>query len=722
MSATISRREFVETAAGFVIAFHLPSGIAERTFRPAAAPSFSPNAWLSVGTDGVVTLTVDKSEMGQGSQTGLAMILAEELEADWSTIRLGTVPENPAGWSRRMSTGGSTAIHTSWEPLRKAGAAAREMLLDAAASTWGVDRASCRAERGAVVHGPSKRRLTYGRLVAKAAKLPVPKDPPLKDSKDFRLLGTRVPRLDTPAKVDGSAVFGIDVKVPGMLVASIERCPVFGGTLKSYDATKAKAVPGVRAVVALEPSPWTGTGGAWAAGCAAGIAVVADTYWQAVTGRRALEIQWDEGDAASLESDGIRAQFVKLAEQPGVEARKDGDAAASLAGAAKRVEAVYEVPFLHHATMEPMTCTAHVRSDGEGCDVWVPTQNQTRAQEVAAEITGLPKEQVRIHTTFLGGGFGRRLESDFVSEAVRVSKAARAPVKVIWSREDDVQHGFYRPATYNRFAAALDAGGTPMAWTHRIVAPPILLKFGPLDKGIDRTLIDGASNLPYAIPNVFVDQVAVDLLPVPRGFWRSVGISQNAFVTECFFDEVAVAAGKDPYELRRQLLRDKPRHLRTLELAAQKAGWGTPLAAGRGRGIALAEWAPTTCAQVAEVSVTPDGSVRVHRVVCAVDCGPTVNVGQIEAQLQGGIVYGLTAALYGEITIDRGRVKQSNFTDYPMLHIEEMPVVEVHVVPSDDKQGGIGEPSVGPIAPAVCNAIFAATGKRIRKLPIGKVV
>src|SRR5438067_1825960 len=709
MSSTLSRRDFVATSAGLVIAFHLPSRSPRADIND---EPFSPNAWPRNGSDGIVTLTVDKSEMRQGSQTGLAMILAEELDADWSTVRLGPVPENPAGWSRRMSTGGSTAIRTSWEPLRKAGAAAREMLLDAAASTWDVDRASCRAERGAVVHASSKRRLTYGKLVAKAAQLPVPKDPPLKDPKDFRLLGTRTPRLDTLAKVDGSAVFGIDVKVPGMLIASIERCPVFGGTLKSYDATKAKAVPGVRAVVALEPSPWTGTGGAWAAGCAAGIAVVADTYWQAVTGRRALEIQWDEGDAASLDSDGIRAQFVKLAEQPGVEARKDGDAAASLAGAAKKVEAVYEVPFLHHATMEPMTCTAHVRADG--CDVWVPTQNQTRAQEVAAEITGLPKEQVRIHTTFLGGGFGRRLESDFVSEAVRVSKAAGAPVKVIWSREDDVQHGFYRPATYNRFTAALDAGGTPVAWTHRIVAPPILLKFGPLDKGIDRTLVDGASNLPYAIPNVLVDQVAVDLLPVPRGFWRSVGISQNAFVTECFFDEVAVAAGKDPYELRRQLLRDKPRHLRTLELAAQKAGWGTPLAAGRGRGIALAEWAPTTCAQVAEVSVTPEGSVRVHRVVCAVDCGPTVNVGPIEAQLQGAIVYGLTAALYGELTLERGRVKQSNFTDYPMLHIEEMPVVEVHVVPSDDKQGGIGEPSVGPVAPAVCNAIFAATAKRIR--------
>ena len=448
--------------------------------------------------------------------------------------------------------------------------------------------------------------------------------------------------------------------------------------------------------------------------------MVADTYWHAVQGRRALEIEWDEGEAGTLGSDGIRAEFARLAEQAGVEARKTGDAEAGLASATQRVEAVYEVPFLHHATMEPMNCTAHVRPNG--CDVWAPTQNQTRAQEVAAELTGLSKDRVRVHTTFLGGGFGRRLEPDFVAEAVRVSQAVGAPVKVIWSREDDVQHGFYRPATYNKFTAGLDAAGAPVAWSHRIVAPPILLKFGPLDKGIDRTLIDGAANLPYAIPNVLVDQVAVDLLPVPRGFWRSVGISQNAFVTECFFDEVAVAAKQDPFELRRQLLRDKPRHLRTLELAAEKAGWSSPLAAGRGRGIAIAEWAPTVCAQVAEVSVAADGSVRVHRVVCAVDCGPTVNVGQIEAQLQGGIVYGLTAALYGEITIERGRVKQSNFTDYPMMHINEMPVVEVHVVPSDDKQGGIGEPSVGPVAPAVCNAIFAATGKRVRKLPIGKLV
>ncbi len=717
MSSRITRREFVETSAGLVISFYLPARRGAAS--PTADADFAPNAWVRIGADDSVTLIVDKSEMGQGSQTGLAMILAEELEADWANVRLGPVPENPAGWSRRMSTGGSTAIRTSWDPLRKAGATAREMLIRAAAATWNVDPTTCHAEQGAVIHTPTKRQLSYGKLAARAAQLPVPTDAPLKDPKDFRLLGTRTPRLDTPVKVDGSAVFGIDVTVPGMLIASIERCPVFGGMLKRYDGAKAEALPGVRAVVALEPSPWTGRGGAWAAGCAAGVAVVADTYWHAVQGRRALDIEWDEGEAATLGSDGIRAEFARLAEQAGVEARKTGDAEAALASATQRVEAVYEVPFLHHATMEPMNCTAHVRPNG--CDVWAPTQNQTRAQEVAAELTGLSKDRVRVHTTFLGGGFGRRLEPDFVAEAVRVSQAVGAPVKVIWSREDDVQHGFYRPATYNKFTAGLDAAGAPVAWSHRIVAPPILLKFGPLDKGIDRTLIDGAANLPYGIPNVLVDQVAVDLLPVPRGFWRSVGISQNAFVTECFFDEVAAAAKQDPFELRRQLLHDKPRHLRTLELAAEKAGWGSPLPSGHGRGIAIAEWAPTVCAQVAEVSVGADGSVRVHRVVCAVDCGPTVNVGQIEAQLQGGIVYGLTAALYGEITIERGRVKQSNFTDYPMMHINEMPVVEVHVVPSDDKQGGIGEPSVGPVAPAVCNAIFAATGKRVRRLPVGKL-
>ena len=716
MKSSVTRRDFVETAAGLVIAFHLaPHATPART----AAP-FSPNAWVRIGTDGVVTLTLDKSEMGQGSQTGLAMMLAEELEADSTSVRLGPMPENPAGWSRTMRTGGSAAIRSSWEPLRKAGAAAREVLIDAAASTWQVDRATCRAEQGAVVHTPSKRRLTYDKLVAKAAQLPVPKDPPLKDPKDFRLVGTRTRRLDTPSKVDGSAQFGIDLKVPGMLVASIERAPVLGGSIRSVNAEAAKALPGVRHVVELEASSWMGPKGGWAAGCAAGVAVVADTYWQAVIGRRALQIEWDEGDAGALGSESVRSQLAALAAQPAVVAQTIGDAAAALASAAKRIEAVYEVPFVHHATMEPMNCTAHVRADG--ADIWAPTQNQEHAQKVAAQVTGLPVEQVRIHTMLSGGGFGRRLEPDFVSEAARVSKAVGAPVKVIWSREDDMRNGFYRPTSLNRVAAGLDAGGRLVAWTHRIAGTPLRLKFGPLEKGIDDSLIDGAVDLPYTIPNLLVDQATLELAAVPRGPWRSVGVSHNGFVTEAFLDEVAAAAGRDPFELRRELLRDKPRHRRTLELAADKAGWGTPLPAGRGRGIALAEWGPTTCAEVAEVSVADDGAVTVHRVVCAVDCGQPVNVGQIEAQIQGGVVFGLSAALYGEITLAAGRVVQGNFDSYRVVRLPQSPHVEVHIVPSSEPIGGTGEPGVPPIAPAVCNAIFAVTGKRIRRLPIGKVV
>jgi len=715
----ITRREFVQTSAGLVISFYLPGRpVAARA--PTAAP-FAPNAWLRIGTDGIITLTLDKSEMGQGSQTGLALILAEELEADWSTVRLGPLPENPAAWSRTMRTGGSNAIRSSWQPLRKAGATAREMLVTAAAQTWQVDRATCRAEQGAVIHVPTGRRLRYGTLAARAAALPVPSEAPLKDPKDFRLVGTRVTRLDTPDKVDGSALFGIDVKVPEMLVASIERSPVLGGRVKRFDADRAKAMPGVRHVVELEPSSWMSSkGGGWAAGCAAGVAVVADTYWQAVEARRALVIEWDEGEASTLDSASIRAQLVALAERSGVVAQTIGDGIAAVANAATRVFAEYDVPFVHHATMEPMNCTAFVRSDG--CDVWAPTQNQGDAQRVAAEVTGLPKEKVRIHTTLSGGGFGRRLEPDFVSEAVRVSQAVGAPVKVIWTREDDMRNGFYRPTSYNRFSAGLDASGRLVAWTHRIAGTPLRLKFGPLEKGIDDSLVDGAVDLPYAIPNLLVDQGTLELAAVPRGPWRSVGVSHNGFVTECFLDEIAVAGGRDPFELRRELLRDKPRHRRTLEVAAEKAGWGSPLPPGRGRGIALAEWGPTVCVEVAEVTVDADGSVRVPRVVCAVDCGQTVNTGQIEAQMQGGVVFGLSAALYSEITLAHGRVVQGNFDTYPVVRMAVAPAVEVYIVPSSDPQGGAGEPGVPPIAPAVCNAIFAATGKRIRKLPIGKVV
>jgi isoquinoline 1-oxidoreductase beta subunit len=707
----MERRAFLQVSgtigAGLVLGLRLPDS---RGVLP-----FAPNAWLKVDTDGTVTVTIDKSEMGEGNHTALAMIAAEELDADWSKVKVGPLPTNPAAWSRRMSTGGSTSVRTTYDILRKAGASARAMLIGAAAQTWGVAPADCRAQSGVVTH--ASHRLTYGELASKAAAIPVPENPPLKDPKDFRIMGTRVRRLDTPSKVNGSAEFGIDVRVPGMLFATIERAPVFGGKVQNFDATAAKAVPGVRHVVQLAGTPWTGAGGVWAVGTESGVAVVADTYWQAVQGRRVLKITWDEGPNASLSD--IPGKLAALASQAGVTARTTGDAAAALAQAAKRVEAVYTVPFQHHATMEPMNCTAFVRAGT--CDVWAGTQNQTRAQEVAAEAAGIPKEKVQIHTTLLGGGFGRRLESDFVAEAVSISKAINAPVKVIWSREDDTRHGFYRPATYNRFSAGLDAQNRPVAWTHHIVAPPILTKFGPLQNGIDGTLLDGAAgDLPYAFPNVFVDQLTVDL-PVPLGFWRSVGASQNAFVVECFFDEIAAAAGRDPYELRRELLQAKPRHLRVLELAAAKAGWGTPLPPGRGRGIAIAEWEPTTCAEVAEVSVAPDGTVRVHRVVCAVDCGPVVNTDTIEAQMQGGVVYGMSAALYGEITIDKGRVQQGNFHDYPMPRMPEMPVVEVHIVPSTDPIGGIGEPSVPPIAPAVCNAIFAATGKRIRQLPIGRV-
>ena len=712
----VTRREFLRSAGtaggALVVAFWLP-GTAE-----AAAPadaSLAPNAWLRIASDGGVTLTLDKSELGQGTHTALAVIVADELEADWSKVRVGPMPENPSAWSREMTTGGSTGVYTSFDILSKAAAAARAMLTTAAAAEWGVDPATCRAARGTVTHPPTRRRRAYGALVARAAALPVPADPPLKDPKDFRLIGTRVARLEAPAKVDGSAVFGMDVKVPGMLVASVERCPVFGGSVARFNADRALALPGVRKVVSLDAIPWKGERGAWGVGRAAGVAVVADGSWKAMQGRRALEVEWDLGPSASLDSDGIHAELVRRSAGPAVVARTVGDASAALTAAARRLDAEYETPFLAHLAMEPMNCTADVRADT--VEVWVPTQNQTRAQQVAAEVAGVPVDRVRLHTTYAGGAFGRRLESDFVAEAVALSKAAGAPVKVVWTHEDDFQHDFYRPASYNRLSAALDAAGRPVAWSHRIVAPPLDVKFAPLRNGMDDSLVTGAQELPYAIPNLLVDLVTVEL-PVPLGFWRSVGLTHNTWVVESFFDELAAAAGKDPFELRRSLLADKPRHLRTLELAAARAGWGSPLPAGRGRGIALCEWGPTTCAEVAEVSVAGDGAVRVHRVVCALDCGRVVNPAGLEAQVQGWILFGLQAALYGQITLRGGRVMQASFGDYRALQLAEAPVIEVYSVSSTSPQGGIGEPPVGPIAPAVCNAIFAATGRRVRKLPI----
>jgi isoquinoline 1-oxidoreductase beta subunit len=720
----VSRRDFLKAGAtagaGLTIAFYLPSRFMEKfgatrgelsSAAPGSAP-FAPNGWVHIGTDGVVTITVDKSEMGQGVNTSLPMIVAEELEVELASVRVGPAPENPSAWSRRMGTGGSSSVRGSYETLRKAGAAAREMLVAAAAQQWGVNASSCRAEKGTVIHTPTKRKLGYGELAASAAKLPVPEDPPLKDPKDFNLLGKPMPRLDTPEKVNGKARFGIDVRLPGMLYASIERSAVFGGKPKKVDDARAKAVPGVRKIVTVGWSEDEEK----AARAQQGVAVVADHYWQALKGRRALAIDWDEGANASLSSEEITTRLAQLSEKPGVEARKEGDAAGAMKSAAKKIEAIYEVPYLAHATMEPMNCTAHVTADG--CDVWAPTQGQSAAQRVAADVAGLPIEKVRVHTTYLGGGFGRRSETDFVAEAVRLSKEVGAPVQVIWTREDDVRHDFYRPTTYNKFGAAFDASGNPVAWTHRIVGPSISVSKGrPPRDGIDGSLVEGAANVPYGIPNILVEQTIADL-PIPLGYWRSVGSSHNAFVTESFFDEVAHAAGKDPYELRRVLLRDQPRHLGVLDLAAEKAGWGRKPAEDRVRGIAVAEAFGSYVAEVVEISLEKDGKPRVHRVVCAVDCGPNVKPDTIEAQMKGGIVYGLSAAQYGDITIDRGRVSQGNFNDYPVVRMNEMPAVEVYIVKSTEKQGGIGEPGVPPIAPALCNAIFTATGKPVRKLPL----
>jgi isoquinoline 1-oxidoreductase beta subunit len=715
--ARVSRRDFLKTgattAAGLTIAFYIPSRFTEvarghAPSVPGTDAAFAPNGWVHIGSDGIVTITVDKSEMGQGVNTSYPMLVAEELDADLASVRVGATPENPAGWTRRMGTGGSSSVRSSYDTLRKAGATARGMLVAAAAQQWGVDASACRTEKGAVIHTATGRTLGYGALASRAAALPVPSDPPLKNPADFRILGTRVRRFDTPAKVNGTARFGIDTRVPGMLYASIERSPAFGGSVSHVDDSRARAMPGVKRVVQLAAVRSARSENA--------VAVVADSYWHALAARRALHIEWNDGPNGSLDSAAIHARLAQLAENPGIPARTEGDAGAAMKGAARTIEAVYEVPYLAHATMEPMNCTAHVRADG--CDVWAPTQGQSGTQQVAAEVAGLKPEQVRVYTTYLGGGFGRRSETDFVAEAVQLSRVMGVPVQVMDTREDDVRHDFYRPTTYNRFSAGFDAGGRVVAWTHRIVGASIATSKGrPPRDGIDGSLVEGAANVPYEIPNILVEQTIADL-PIPLGYWRSVGSSHNAYLTECFVDEVARAAGKDPYEFRRALLAGHARHLGVLELAAEKAGWGTPLPAGRTRGIAVAESFGSYVAEVAEVSLDGNGVPRVHRVVCAVDCGPIVNPDTIEAQMQSGIVYGLTAALYGDITIDRGRVRQGNFNDYPMLRMKEMPAVEVYIVPSTEKQGGIGEPGTPPIAPAVCNAIFAATGKPVRGLPI----
>jgi len=705
MTSTLNRRSFLQVSAaaggGLLVGACLPSWTGTDLVN--AAGSFEPNVWIKVNADDTVRIMLTMLEMGQGVMTSMPMLVAEELDFDWSRIKTewaGADPKygNP-NFGGQQLTAGSNSVRGMWKVLRESGATARVMLVQAAAQTWGVPENSCTTDKGEVIHQASGRRLKYGALVDKAAALPVPSGVTLKDPKNFKVLGNSLARLDVPEKVNGSAVFGIDVKLPGLLTAKVVRCPVFGGKVARFNADKAKAVPGVKNVVQITN----------------GVAVVADNYWSASRGAQALEVTWDEGPLAKLTSADILAKYRELAQQPGKVARNDGNADATIASS-KSFERTFEAPFLAHATMEPMNCTADVRADG--CDVYVPTQGQTPSHQAAVAASGLPADKVKVHVTYMGGGFGRRGEADFVMDAVETSKAIGKPVKVIWSREDDMQHDYYRPVSYARMWGAVDGSGKPTVFKQHIVQQSLMKRIGGLPpNGVDFISVDGSANLPYDIPNIRVEYTEHDP-GIPFGFWRSVGASFQGFVVEAFIDEMAAAAGKDPFQFRRDLLGKSPRHKAVLELAAEKAEWGKPLAAGRARGIAVMDAFGSYLAQVTEVSVDARGAVRVHRIVCTVDTGWVINPDTIKAQMEGGIVYGLTAALRGEITIKNGRVEQRHFGDYQMLRHNEMPVIEVYIVPSTEMPGGIGEPSTALAAGSLVNAVAAATGRRIYSLPI----
>jgi isoquinoline 1-oxidoreductase beta subunit len=705
----LSRRSFVASVAalggGLALGFHLPTGAGAARAAPGTTEV---NAWVVIQPDDAVVIRVARSEMGQGITTALPMLVAEELECDWNKVRaeFPTADENlrrKRAWGD-MSTGGSRSVRSSQEYLRKAGAAAREMLVAAAAQQWNVPAAECQAAKSMITHKPSGRTLRFGEVAEAAAKLPPPAEPKLKDPKDWTLAGTPQKRLDTMDKVTGKPIFGIDVRVPNMLYAAIVQCPVFGGTPKSYDETKIRDLKGVRRIVALPNA----------------VAVVADSWWQAKQALDALPITWDEGQNGKVASAGI-AELLRggLTAPDAAVVRKDGDVEAALANATKRIEAEYAAPYLAHATMEPQNCTAHVTPDK--VEVWVPTQSGEGALAAAAAAAEMAPEKVVLHKTMLGGGFGRRgAVQDFVHQAVLIAKAVGQPVKLLWTREEDIRHDFYRPAAMVRLTAGIDASGMPIAWQVRLASPSIFASLLPqrLTNGVDQAAANGFTDeMAYDVPNYRVEY-AMRTTHVPVGFWRSVNHSQNGFFRECFVDEMAHAAGQDPYQFRRKLLRKDPKRLAVLDAAAQKAGWDKPAPQGVSRGIALVEAYGTLCAEVVEASVGDKGQVRVHKVVAAVDTGHVVNPAILASQVESGIVYGLTAALYGAITIENGRVSQGNFDDYEMLRMADMPTVETVLVPSGGFWGGGGEPAVPPLAPALCNAIFAATGKRIRSLPL----
>jgi isoquinoline 1-oxidoreductase beta subunit len=708
MSAPIlARRQFLQVSAalggGLLVGFRWP-GKAAATL---SAAEFVPNAFVRIGTDGRVTVIINKAEMGQGPSTSLCMLLADELDADWSKVGFEFAPVDPVyahpGFGIQM-TGGSNSIAGMSEPMRKAGAAARALLVQAAAAAWGVPASQCRTEKSFVIHDATGRRSGYGELADAAAKLALPADVLLKNPKDFRLIGKPLKRLDTPAKVNGSAVFSIDVHVPGMLTALVAHVPVFGAKAKGIDAAAALAVPGVKQVVDV----------------GSGVAVIATGFWAAKKGRSLLKVEWDLGPNAQLSSTGLRAEYKKLAESPGLVARKDGDPQGALKAAVKALDAEYELPFLAHAPMEPLNCVVDLRA--ESMEIWAGSQFQTLDHAAAAKTAGLDPKSVKLHTTFMGGGFGRRANpaSDYIVEAVKIAKAAKAPVKLVWTRDDDLRGGYYRPMWHNRLRAGIDGPGAISAWMHTVVGESIIAGT-PFEgffvkDGIDSSSVEGSADTDYAFPNLQVD-LHTTKVGVPTLWWRSVGHSHTAFAIECFLDEVAHATKTDPLELRRKLLGGKGRKLGVLELAAEKAGWGKPLEKGRARGLAVHYSFESWVAAVAEVSME-NGKPRVHKYTVAVDCGRVVNPDTVRAQIEGAVGFGLTAALYSAITLEHGRVEQSNFHDYKLLRIQEMPVVEVHIVPSEEPSTGIGEPGVPVIAPALCNALFTLTGKRIRRLPV----
>ena len=703
---SLSRRSFLATSAavgsGLLLGLSLPFGDSQA----AGAASFEPNGFIRIGSDGNVVLTMPYVEMGQGTYTSISMLIAEELDVNLKQVRLEHAPPNEKLYANPMlgvqATGNSNAIRGAWKPLREAGATARIMLVEAAAKRWGVDPKTCRAQDGQVIHVPTNRRLKYGELAAEAGKMPVPGKIALKPPEDFKLIGTPAKRLDAPSKVNGSAVYGIDVRPPGVKIATLAQSPVFGGRVKSVDDTAAKAVKGVHQIVRLDDA----------------VAVVADHMGAAKKGLLALKIEWDDGPHAKLTTSDVARELEEATLKPGAVAQNIGDAEKALADAATKVEAIYEVPFLAHATMEPMNCTVHLREDE--CEIWMGNQAVTRVQAFAAKAAGLPVEKVIVHNQLIGGGFGRRLEADGAVRAVEIARHVDGPVKVVWTREEDIQHGMYRPYWLDRISGGIDKGGKAVVWSNRYAGSSVMSRYLPqyFQKGLDADSTEGAIDLVYDFPNFQVEYVRKEPPGIPTAFWRSVGPSHNVFVTESFIDEMAVAAKQDPVAFRRSHLDKNLRAKVVLDLAAQKAGWGEALPQGRGRGVSLQFVFGSYQAHVAEVEVAKDGSVRVRRVLCAVDCGTVVNPDTVEAQIQSGIIFGATAALYGEITLKNGRVEQSNFDSYQMIRINEAPAIEVHIVKSSEPPGGMGETGTSAIVPAITNAIYAATGKRLRKLPI----